>query len=148
MTQPCDVLVLSLPVAADIAALEEWREYLRRGIAERFMVLPKDAELEIHELPALAEVEVKPAPIPAPPAPAAPLPEPVPLREKTIPSRWTRMPMTPAEIVADYKQAKRPNMQIKVLADLNGTGEDTIRDILAYGGVEVAAKKRGRPKQE
>lgn len=128
-------------MAADIAALEEWREYLRRGIAERFMVLPKDAELEIHELPALAEVEVKPAPIPTPPTPAAPLPEPVPLREKTIPSRWTRMPMTPAEIVADYKQAKRPAKQIKVLADLNGTSEDTIRDILAYGGVELKKKK-------
>lgn len=145
MTQPCDVLVLTLPVAADIDALEEWREYLRRGIAERFLVLPKDAELEIHELPEVAEVEVKPAPKPTT---AAPLPEPVPLREKTIPSRWTRLPMTPAEIVADYKQAKRPAEQIKILADLNSTSEDTIRDILAYGGVEVIAKKRGRPKQE
>lgn len=140
MTQPCDVLVLTLPVAADIDALEEWREYLRRGIAERFLVLPKDAELEIHELPEIAEVEVKPAPKPKPTT-AAPLPEPVPLREKTIPSRWTRMPMTPAEIVADYKQAKHPAEQIRILAELNSTSEDTIKDILAYGGVELKKKK-------
>lgn len=146
MTQPCDVLVLTLPVAADIAVLEEWREYMIQGIAERLLVLPKDATLEIHELPALAEVEVTPTPKPTPkpaakPAPAAPLPEPVALREKTIPSRWTRMPMTPAEIVADYKQAKRPSMQIKVLADLNSTSEETIKDILAYGGVELKKRK-------
>lgn len=146
MTQQCDVLVLTLPVAADIAVLEEWREYMMQGIAERLLVLPKDATLEIHELPALAEVEVTPAPKPTPkpaakPTPAAPLPEPVTLREKTIPSRWTRMPMTPAEIVADYKQAKRPSKQIKVLADLNSTSEETIKDILAYGGVELKKKK-------
>lgn len=142
MTQQCDVLVLTLPVAADIAVLEEWREYMMQGIAERLLVLPKDATLEIHELPALAEVEVTPTPKPAAkPTPAAPLPEPVTLREKTIPSRWTRMPMTPAEIVADYKQAKRPSMQIKVLADLNSTSEETIKDILAYGGVELKKKK-------
>lgn len=145
MTEPFEMLVLALPVEADMEALEAWREYFLRGIAERFLVLPKGAELELHEIPALAAVEVKPKPAQR----SAPTPTGEVLREKLVApperpvsksGRWA-LPMTAGEIIADYKQAKRPSAQIKVLAELNCTSEDMIRNILADGGVDVKKKK-------
>lgn len=47
------------------------------------------------------------------------------------------MTMTPAEIVADYKQAKQPMKQIAILADLNGVRKEQIVQILREAGAEL-----------
>lgn len=54
--------------------------------------------------------------------------------------------MTDGEILRSYKEAKNPNAQIKVLADLNGCRPAEIVNILVGQGVDIAAPSVKRPK--
>lgn len=57
------------------------------------------------------------------------------------------MTMTPDEIVRDFRNAKQPYKQIKILAELNGCGKDNIIDVLRAQGLsedEIYAGKPGR----
>ena len=56
------------------------------------------------------------------------------------------MTMTAEEIVRDYKQAKYPEKQIRILADMNGCGPSNIKEILKAAGCELP--RAGRPKKE
>lgn len=61
------------------------------------------------------------------------------------------MTMTPAEIAADYRQAKTPLKQIGILADLNQCSRKEIVDILREQGCELPkfyAKKESTQAQE
>lgn len=46
-----------------------------------------------------------------------------------------KYPMTVDEIVTSYRQAKNPQLQIGVLADLNVCTRKEIKDLLAEAGV-------------
>ena len=58
-----------------------------------------------------------------------------------------KYPMTVEEIVTSYRQAKNPQLQIGVLADLNVCTRKEIKDLLAEAGVLKAPpeNKGGRP---
>lgn len=58
-----------------------------------------------------------------------------------------KYPMTVDEIVTSYRQAKNPQLQIGVLADLNVCTRKEIKDLLAEAGVLKAPpeNKGGRP---
>lgn len=58
-----------------------------------------------------------------------------------------KYPMTVDEIVTSYRQAKNPQLQIGVLADLNVCTRKEIKDLLAEAGALKAPpeKKGGRP---
>lgn len=58
-----------------------------------------------------------------------------------------KYPMTVDEIVTSYRQAKNPQLQIGVLADLNVCTRKEIKDLLAEAGVLKATpeNKGGRP---
>jgi len=61
------------------------------------------------------------------------------------------MTMTNEEICREYRQAKTPLKQIRILADLNGCTKREIADILREGGEELPAqfvKGPPRPKAE
>ena len=45
------------------------------------------------------------------------------------------MIMKPGEIVVSYKQAKYPENQIKILAQLNNCKQDDIKEMLTDAGV-------------
>ena len=47
------------------------------------------------------------------------------------------MTMTPAEIAADYRQAKTKTKQITILADLNSCSKDEIKEILLQQGEKL-----------
>lgn len=46
------------------------------------------------------------------------------------------MNMTNEEILVSFKQSAKPLQQIRILADLNGTDQETIRKILEKQGVD------------
>lgn len=58
-----------------------------------------------------------------------------------------KYPMTADEIVTSYRQAKNPQLQIGVLADLNVCSRKEIKELLTAAGVLAAPpeKKGGRP---
>lgn len=56
-----------------------------------------------------------------------------------------KLHMTEGEIIADYRQAKDPEAQIKILADLNCTSEDVIREIV---GLPPSKQRGGKAKRE
>lgn len=56
------------------------------------------------------------------------------------------LPMSEGEIVASYRQAAKPAVQITVLADLNACSKERIEEILREAG-EPLPKKHGRQKQ-
>jgi len=58
------------------------------------------------------------------------------------------MNMTPAEIVADYRQSKTPMKQIGILADLNVCTRQEIVDILREAGEELPKNYQKKPKTE
>ena len=58
------------------------------------------------------------------------------------------MTMTNAEIVGDYRQAKNKRAQIKILADLNDTAADTIKEILRKAGEHLPKTKLDSDKME
>lgn len=154
------VLVLTLPVGAcDVNFLTPLQEYLLHGLETRCLVLPRDAQLEVRDFPALGAAEVK-AEEPVKKKGGRPkktVPEsgtevtPVPaiLREGTIKPksaprtrsapRWT-LPMTAGEIAASYRQAAKPKAQIGVLAELNVCSKERILEVLAAEGVELEEK--------
>lgn len=163
------VLVLTLPVGAcDVNFLTPLQEYLLHGLETRCLVLPRDAQLEVRDFPALGAAEVVPAkpekperkktgrkPKAVPESGTAPpevVPVPAVLREGTIKPRpaprartaprWT-LPMTAAEIASSYRQAARPRAQITVLAELNACTKERILEILAAEGVELPTGKDG-----
>lgn len=47
--------------------------------------------------------------------------------------------MTDGEIITSYKQAKNRKKQIGILAELNDTTPDTIKDILVKAGIALPA---------
>ncbi len=55
-----------------------------------------------------------------------------------------KYPMTVDEIVTSYRQAKNPQLQIGVLADLNVCTRKEIKDLLAEAGVLKAPPLRRR----
>lgn len=56
------------------------------------------------------------------------------------------MTMTAEEIVREYKQAKYPEKQIRILADQNSCDPSKIKSILKQAGCELP--RAGRPKKE
>ncbi len=52
------------------------------------------------------------------------------------------MNMTEGEIITSYRQAKSPRKQIKIIAELNQTDQDTIKGILIKHGVMKAPEKK------
>lgn len=168
MTEAGKILICTLPVACcDVNFLTPLQEYLVHGLETRCLVLPKDAQLEIRDLPPLGAAKVTPVPmplrekdcgdkLPAPPAsfsfhgeaPAEKRAEkPAPLRPagKGV---GRALPMTAGEIASSYRQAAKPLEQVKILAELNACSEELIRKTLATEGIDVPQKKRGRPKAE
>lgn len=55
------------------------------------------------------------------------------------------MMMSDSEICASYQNAKNKNQQIEILAELNATDRDSIKQILKYGG-ELLGKRGPKPK--
>lgn len=115
------------------------------------------------ELPDIPAAEGVSCPEPKPPAPP-PKPEAAPktghsnrtvfrashnAQQPKAPAKRT-LPMSAGEIVSSYKQAAKPEEQIRILAELNDCTTDEIREILVQLGVELPkAKKRqpGRPRK-
>ena len=63
------------------------------------------------------------------------------------------MVMSNQEIVSNFLQAKKPAMQVNILADLNATTPDEIKRILREGGVDArkllrAAHQNAAPKKK
>lgn len=54
------------------------------------------------------------------------------------------LPMAAWDICRMYKEAKDKPAQLKILAELNGTSQSEIRNILIDGGFDVPPIKRGR----
>ena len=52
------------------------------------------------------------------------------------------MNMTNEEILVSFKQSAKPLQQVRILADLNGTDQETIRQILEKQGVDPAVLHR------
>ena len=52
--------------------------------------------------------------------------------------------MSDGDIVMMYRQAKNPNAEIGVLADLNCVSKEAIREILSRHGVLVKKKKKAK----
>ena len=57
-----------------------------------------------------------------------------------------RLPYTEDEICAIYRTAKDKKAQIEILADMNVTSEETIRDILRKYGYTVEERKPRKPR--
>lgn len=162
------VLVLTLPVGAcDVNFLTPLQEYLLHGLETHCLVLPRDAQLEVHDFPALGAAKVEtgstekperknpgPKPKKAVPESDAPKAEVVPvpavLREGSIkpkPAPRTRAARKPLpyvdEIVSSYRQAANRRAQIKVLAELNACSEERIREFLEDAGEELPPTGKG-----
>ena len=60
------------------------------------------------------------------------------------------LPMSDAMIASEYRQAKKKQSQIHILADLNGTDTKTIVEILTREGCELPGtfKKKAAPAKE
>lgn len=60
------------------------------------------------------------------------------------------LPMSDAEIASEYRQAKKKQSQIHILAELNNTGTKTIVEILTREGCELPGnfKKKAAPAKE
>ena len=56
--------------------------------------------------------------------------------------------MTPEEICRSYREAKDPNGQIKILADLNCTNTDFIVEILKENGEPLKKRPYQRPSKK
>ena len=58
--------------------------------------------------------------------------------------RWeaARVNMSNEEILVSFKQSAKPLQQIRILAELNGTDQETIRQILEQQGVESSVLRR------
>lgn len=52
------------------------------------------------------------------------------------------MNMTNEEILVSFKQSAKPLQQVRILADLNGTDQETIRQILENQGVDPTVLRR------
>lgn len=52
------------------------------------------------------------------------------------------MNMTNEEILVSFKQSAKPLQQVRILADLNGTDQETIRKILEKQGVDPDVLRR------
>lgn len=52
------------------------------------------------------------------------------------------MNMTDEEILVSFKQSAKPLQQVRILADLNGTDQETIRKILEKQGVDPKVLRR------
>lgn len=52
------------------------------------------------------------------------------------------MTMTNEEILVSFKQSAKPLQQVRILADLNGTDQETIRMILEKQGVDPKVLRR------
>lgn len=52
------------------------------------------------------------------------------------------MNMTNEEILVSFKQSAKPLQQVRILADLNGTDQETIRKILESQGVDPTVLRR------
>lgn len=52
------------------------------------------------------------------------------------------MNMTDEEILVSFKQSAKPLQQVRILADLNGTDQETIRQILESQGVDPTVLRR------
>ena len=52
------------------------------------------------------------------------------------------MNMSNEEILVSFKQSAKPLQQIRILAELNGTDQETIRQILEQHGVESSVLRR------
>lgn len=50
--------------------------------------------------------------------------------------------MTNEEILVSFKQSTKPLQQVRILAELNGTDQETIRQILEKQGVDPAVLHR------
>lgn len=158
MTEIGNVLVLTLPVGAcDVNFLTPLQEYLLRGLEAHCLVLPRDATLEVRQLPTLGGVKVEtsgekpkhaggrpkktPAVVPNPGTQAnAVWPAPAVLREGTVkPKPAPRKPVRAKlpyedEILPSYRQAANRREQIRILADLNACSEERIREFLEDAG--------------
>lgn len=53
--------------------------------------------------------------------------------------------MKEAEICREYKQARKPAMQIGILADLNACEKNDIIRILLLNGIDVTPKEQKKP---
>ena len=58
------------------------------------------------------------------------------------------MMMTDLEILTTFRQAKEPGKQVRILAELNGTTTDKIREILKEQGVDPRQLPRKKRKAE
>ena len=58
----------------------------------------------------------------------------------------TTLSMTPEEILREYREAKNPNQQIKILAELNDVSKDIIISVLKQQGVD--GRKLPRTKRD
>lgn len=58
------------------------------------------------------------------------------------------MQMTNEEILYSFKTAAKPAAQVEILADLNGTSQDRIKEILIAQGVDPRKLPRQRSKHE
>ena len=57
-----------------------------------------------------------------------------------------RLPYTDDEICALYRRSANKRVQIQILADMNVTSEETIRDILRKYGYTVEERKPRKPR--
>lgn len=55
------------------------------------------------------------------------------------------MNMTNDEIVRNFKNAANPRQQVQILAELNGTNQETIKRILTENGVDHRQLPRQKP---
>lgn len=62
-------------------------------------------------------------------------------------SAWS-LPMSEQEIVNEYKNAKRPQSQIAILADQNGCEKKTIVNILELNGCELPGNYKKKKKEQ
>lgn len=154
------VLVLTLPVGAcDVNFLTPLQEYLLHGLETRCLVIPRDAQLEVRDFPALGAANVETAGAEAPErkkpgrkpktvpesgtAPSEVVPVPAILREgkirpKPAPRKTVRAKLPyEDEILSSYRQAANRREQIRILADLNACSEERIREFLEDAGEEL-----------
>lgn len=151
------VLIVRLSAGtARAEELPEIAEYVSRALIDGVLVLGEGVGLEVMELPPLGAVEVKvedPAPEPGRPEKRKPgrkpkpeitpvptsLPEPKPAPARKTESKPPRrsLQMAEGDIVRDYRQAKDPKAQIRVLAELNACPKDEIEAILREAGEEL-----------
>lgn len=154
------LLVVRLPgKTAGWEDIDSIHEYINRAIVDGVMVLGEGITLELVELPPLGAVEVvadgEPEPI-APVVAGGPSPAPptggsggngangrsIDVPESDTPTAEEPLPMAEADIVASYRQAAKPDNQIRVLADLNVCSKARIIEALRRAGCELPGKRK------